>query len=394
MEEQSKYNARGVSAGKEDVHKAIKGMDKGLYPSAFCKIMPDIVAGNSDFVNIMHADTAGTKTALAYLYYKETGDTSIWKGIVQDAIVMNTDDMACVGCLDDIILNSTIGRNKHLINAECLEVIIQESKSFVNRMAEHGVKIYLSGGETADVGDIVRTADVGFTAFARMPKEKLIINRIRPGQVIVGLASYGQASYESEYNSGIGSNGLTMARHELFGADQYRVSAPETFAPETVKEFVYSGPYRLTDKVNIEGKDYEIGRLALSPTRTFLPVLKKILTKYHGKIQGIIHNTGGAHSKVLKYLDTPVRIVKDNLLPVPPLFNLIQKTTGTSWQEMFQVFNMGTRLEIYTDEALAQGIIDIAQEFNIAAEIICRVEDTKNSSEVIVNWEGCMLLYN
>lgn len=393
MEDRAKYNIRGVSAGKEDVHKAIQGMDKGLYPTAFCKILPDIVSSDAEYVNIMHADTAGTKTSLAYLYYKETGDISIWKGVVQDAIVMNTDDMACVGCLDDIILNSTIGRNKHLIDAQCLEVIIQESQNFVDRMAAQGVKIHLSGGETADVGDIVRTVDVGFTAFARMKKDHLIINKIRPGQVIVGIASYGQAIYEDEYNSGIGSNGLTMARHELFGAGVYSEKYRESYAPETNPDYVYTGPYRLTDKISLGDEEYEIGRLVLSPTRTFIPVLKEILEKYSPDICGIIHNTGGAHSKVLKYLDAPVRIIKDHLLPVPPIFSLIQSAAGASWQEMYQVFNMGTRLEIYTDVETATKIIEIVKAYGIEAGIIGRVEDTKVEASVSLTHDGSILEY-
>lgn len=389
----SKYNLRGVSADKEDVHAAISGLDKGLYPSAFCKILPDLVGKDPAYCNIMHADTAGTKTSLAYMYWKETGDISVWKGIVQDAIVMNTDDMACVGCVDDIVLSSTIGRNKVLIDKEILATLIGTTSEFIDKMKGLDVNIYLAGGETADVGDIVRTADVGFTAFARMKRSDLIINRIRPGQVIVGLASYGKAIYEAEYNSGIGSNGLTMARHELFGgiyADKY----PETYAPQTQREFVYSGSGQLTDVIHIDGKAYPLGKLALSPTRTFLPVLKKILDSYRANIHGIIHNTGGGHSKVLKYCDSPVRIVKDYLLPVPPIFNIISKNAGVDWQEMFKVFNMGTRLEIYTDETTAHEIIRIAKSFDIEAGIIGRVEATeKDASSVIIMYEGCEYEY-
>lgn len=390
----SKYNLRGVSADKEDVHAAISGLDKGLYPSAFCKILPDLVGKDPAYCNIMHADTAGTKTSLAYMYWKETGDISVWKGIVQDAIVMNTDDMACVGCVDDIVLSSTIGRNKALIDKEILATLIGTTSEFIDKMKGLDVNIFLAGGETADVGDIVRTADVGFTAFARMKRSDLIINRIRPGQVIVGLASYGMAIYETEYNSGIGSNGLTMARHELFGGD-YADKYPETYAPQTQREYVYSGSGQLTDVIDIDGKAYPLGKLALSPTRTFLPVLKKILDSYRANIHGIIHNTGGGHSKVLKYCDSPVRIVKDHLLPIPPIFDIISKNAGVDWEEMFKVFNMGTRLEIYTDEATAQEIIRIAKSFDIETGMIGRVEATeKDTSSVIIMHEGSEYEYN
>ncbi len=390
----SKYNLRGVSADKEDVHAAISGLDKGLYPSAFCKILPDLVGKDPAYCNIMHADTAGTKTSLAYMYWKETGDISVWKGIVQDAIVMNTDDMACVGCVDDIVLSSTIGRNKALIDKEILATLIGTTSEFIDKMKGLDVNIFLAGGETADVGDIVRTADVGFTAFARMKRSDLIINRIRPGQVIVGLASYGKAIYETEYNSGIGSNGLTMARHELFGGD-YADKYPETYAPQTQREYVYSGSGQLTDVIDIDGKAYPLGKLALSPTRTFLPVLKKILDSYRANIHGIIHNTGGGHSKVMKYCDSPVRIVKDHLLPIPPIFDIISKNAGVDWEEMFKVFNMGTRLEIYTDEATAQEIIRIAKSFDIETGMIGRVEATeKDTSSVIIMHEGSEYEYN
>lgn len=389
----SKYNLRGVSADKEDVHAAIRSLDKGLYPSAFCKILPDLVGNDPDFCNIMHADTAGTKTSLAYMYWKETGDISVWKGIVQDAIVMNTDDMACVGCVDDIVLSSTIGRNKALIGKEVLSALIDATSEFIDNMKNLDVNIYLSGGETADVGDIVRTADVGFTAFARMKRSDLIVNRIRPGQVIVGLASYGKASYETEYNSGIGSNGLTMARHELFGGD-YVDRYPETFAPQTNREYVYSGKGRLTDEINIAGQSYPLGKLALSPTRTFLPVLKLIFKDFRASIHGIIHNTGGGHTKVLKYYDSPVQIVKDHLLDIPPIFEIISKNAGVDWEEMFKVFNMGTRLEIYTDEETALEIIRISNLFDIEAGVIGRVEEVRNEvSRVVVSHEDRKLIY-
>ncbi len=373
----SKYNLRGVSADKEDVHAAIEHLDKGLFPSAFCKILPDFVANNEDYCIIMHADTAGTKTSLAYLYWKETGDISIWEGIIQDAIVMNTDDMACVGCIDNIILSSTIGRNKALISKEVLAVLIGATSKFIEKMDKLGVELRLAGGETADVGDIVRTADVGFTAFGRLKKEDLIINDIRPGQVILGFESYGQSIYETEYNSGIGSNGLTMARHELFH-HEYAEKYPQTYAPETDKKYVYSGNYKVQDEVDIGSDKITIGKLALSPTRTYLPVLKPIIDKHRKSIKGMIHATGGGHTKVLKYCESPVHIVKDNLFEVPPLFTIIQNAGDTSLQEMYKVFNMGTRLEIYTDDITAASIIDIAEKFNIRARIIGRVEEAKD----------------
>ena len=390
---ESKYNKRGVSADKEDVHAAIKNLDKGLYPSAFCKILPDLAAGDEAYCNIMHADTAGTKTSLAYMYWKETGDLSVWEGIVQDAIVMNTDDMACVGCIDNIILSSTIGRNKALITKEVLSTLINATSKFIEKMSSLNVEIVLAGGETADVGDIVRTADVGFTAFGRLKKEALIVNKIRPGQVIVGFESYGQSTYENEYNSGIGSNGLTMARHELFRHD-YAEKYPETFATQTDINYVYTGPYKLTDTVNIDGTEHPVGKLALSPTRTYLPVLKVILDQYAANISGIIHSTGGGHTKVMKYCDVPVHIVKNNLLEVPPLFNIIQKTANTDLQEMYKVFNMGTRLEIYTDEKTANSIIEISAGFNIRAQIIGFTEDTEEmSSSVTIQVDNRTLHY-
>ncbi|MCB0604773.1 MAG: phosphoribosylformylglycinamidine cyclo-ligase, partial [Saprospiraceae bacterium] len=317
----------------------------------------------------------------------------VWRGIVQDAIVMNTDDMACVGCIDQIILSSTIGRNKALIKKEVLANLIQATSGFIDKMKNLGVDIILAGGETADVGDIVRTADVGFTAFARMPKSELIINRIRPGQVIVGLASYGQSTYENEYNSGIGSNGLTMARHELFH-HSYSEKYPETYAPQTDQKYVYSGTKMLTDMVECEGKMIPIGKLALSPTRTFLPVLKQVLGQYRDDIAGIIHNTGGGHSKVLRYCDEAVHIVKDNLLPVPPIFQIIKESADTSWEEMFKVFNMGTRIEFYTDEKVAAKIIEIAQSFNIDADVIGRVEVSDDTEmKVTVSYLGENYVY-
>lgn len=389
----SKYNKRGVSAGKEDVHQAIVGLDHGLYPTAFCKILPDVLGGSKEYCNILHADTAGTKTALAYLYWKETGDISVWGGIVQDAIVMNTDDMACVGCVDDFILSNTIGRNKALIDGEVIKVLINSCQSFIEKMAAHDVNIYSAGGETADVGDIVRTADVGFTASARMKRDDLIINQIRPGQIIVGLASYGQATYEDQYNSGIGSNGLTMARHELFSSE-YKNLYPETFAPQIDAEYVYSGKYKVTDWVEIDAKKYPIGYLTLSPTRTFLPILKQVFQQHKQDIKGIIHNTGGGMSKVLKYLDQSVHIIKDNILTPPPIFDIIKDTLGTEFQELFQVFNMGTRLELYVEDmAVAEDIISISRSFNVEAQVIGSVTAGKGKNQVSVFFKGSQYTY-
>jgi len=386
---ESKYNLRGVSADKEDVHAAIINLDKGLFPSAFCKILPDFVANDEEYCNIMHADTAGTKTSLAYLYWKETGDISVWEGIVQDAIVMNTDDMACVGCIDNIILSSTIGRNKALIPKEVLATLIGATSKFIEKMADLEVRIVLAGGETADVGDIVRTADVGFTAFGRLKRKDLVINKIRSGQVIIGFESYGQSTYETEYNSGIGSNGLTMARHELFHHD-YADKYEETYAPQIDRKYVYTGKFKVDDNVIIGGRDHPIGKLALSPTRTYLPVLNEILKNHKESIHGIIHATGGGHTKVLKYCDAPVHIIKDNLFEVPPIFDIIQKSTDTSLTEMYKVFNMGTRLELYVDAEAAASIIEISARFNIRAQVIGRVEGSKDNSmsvTVITNTE-------
>jgi len=390
MKDPKKYELRGVSASKSDVHKAIKGLDKGLFPLAFCKIMPDVVAGDSNYVNIMHADTAGTKTSLAYIYWKETGDMSVWEGIAQDAIVMNLDDMACVGVINDILLSSTIGRNRNLIPGEVISAIISGAKNFIGMLEDNGIKIHMSGGETADVGDIVRTIDVGYTTFARSHKDKLIINNLQDGNVIVGIAGYGQSTYEDSYNGGMGSNGLTSARHDVFGK-QYYDKYPDSFDHHSPKELIYSGSRSLTEKVNIEGQEIDLGKLVLSPTRTFLPLLKKIIDNYKNNITGIIHNTGGAHTKVKKFAPNK-KIVKDNLLPIPALFNIIQKESGTDYSEMFQVFNMGTRLEVYTDTESAQGIIDICQSFSIDAQIVGYVENAEKS-EVIVKHEDVEYSY-
>ena len=380
-----RYDLRGVSARKEEVQAAIKNLDKGLYPNAFCKILPDLVAANPEFCNIMHADTAGTKTSLAYIYWKETGDISVWEGIVQDALVMNLDDMACVGAVDEIIISSTIGRNKSLITGEVISTIINACTTFIDKMKEQGINLHLAGGETADVGDIVRTIDVGYTTFARMKRSDLIVNDIKDGNVIVGFSSYGQASYESTYNGGMGSNGLTSARHDVF-SKEYREKYPESYSPEIPIDLVYTGGRKLTDPV--EGTDMDSGKLVLSPTRTYLPLLKKIMDQDLKKdITGIIHNSGGAQTKVLHFINN-LRVIKDNLLPVPPLFEMIQAESGTDWKEMYQVFNMGHRLEIYCNEEIAEELIKIAGEFNIDAAIIGRCEANEGSEVQIESLKG------
>jgi phosphoribosylformylglycinamidine cyclo-ligase len=372
-----KYDLRGVSASKDEVHAAIKDLDKGLYPMAFCKILPDVVAGSQRHCNIMHADTAGTKTSLAYLYWRETGDLDVWKGIAQDALVMNLDDMACVGCTDGILVSSTIGRNKNLIPGEVISTLIKAGVDFVEKMKEFGIGLHLSGGETADVGDIVRTIDVGYTTFARMKRSDLIVNDIQSGDVVVGLTSYGKATYEDEYNGGMGSNGLTGARHDVF-SKIYAKKYPDSYDPNTPAEVIYTGTKKLTDTVDIDGQSIPAGKLVLSPTRTYLPVLNKILEEFGGKkrkdLHGIIHCTGGGQTKVQKFIENK-RIVKNNLLPLPPLFELIQQESGTGWREMYQVFNMGHRLEFYLNEKDATAIIAIARFFNIDAQIIGYVEE-------------------
>lgn len=373
MPKPSKYDLRGVSATKDEVHQAIKNLDKGLYPLAFCKILPDVVAGDPSYCNIMHADTAGTKTSLAYLYWKETGDLSVWKGIAQDAIVMNLDDMGCVGCVDNILLSSTIGRNKNLISGEVISAIIQSTQEIVSELEKWGIGIHLAGGETADVGDIVRTIDVGYTAFARMRREDLIVNDIQAGDVIVGLASYGQAVYETEYNGGMGSNGLTSARHDVL-SHEYAGVYPDSFDPNTPDSVIYTGTKKLRDTVTVDGQTIPVGKLILSPTRTYLPVIKRLLDELRPQIHGMIHCTGGGQTKVSKFIRNK-KVIKDNLLPVPPLFELIQSESGTEWREMYQVFNMGHRLEVYLPESEAQRVIDIAQTFHIPAQVVGRVEE-------------------
>ena len=383
----SKYEQRGVSATKSEVHEAIKGLDKGLYPNAFCKILPDVAAGDEEWCNIMHADTAGTKTSLAYLYWKETGDLSVWEGIVQDSLVMNLDDMGCVGAVDNILISSTIGRNKNRIPGEVLATIIQGARKFADRMAEQGVGLHLTGGETADVGDIVRTIDVGYTTFARLRRDRLIVNNIRPGNVIVGLASYGRASYEEAYNGGMGSNGLTSARHDVFN-HAYAERYPESYDPEVPREVIYAGSKSLTDRVAIGGgKTIAAGKLVLSPTRTYLPVLKVLLDELQPDISGLIHCTGGGQTKVVKFIDD-VRVVKDALFPPPPLFEMIRSESGTSYREMYQVFNMGHRLEVYTTENQAQRVIDIANRFNIDARVVGRVEAADRSTVTLHTPDG------
>ena len=381
MPEDYKYDLRGVSATKDEVHKAIKGLDKGLFPNAFCKIIPDVVAGDPDYCNLMHADTAGTKTSIAYIYWRETGDLSVWKGIAQDAIVMNLDDMACVGCIDHIVLSSTIGRNKLKISGEVIAQIIHAANDFVQNMQNYGINIQLSGGETADVGDIVRTIDVGYTAFARMPRAEVIVNDIQPGDVIVGLASYGQANYETEYNAGTGSNGLTSARHDLLHrslGEKY----PESYDSNMPKEVAYVGEYLLTDEVRFGEVHTDIGKLILSPTRSYLPVLKKIFQTHKKKINGLIHCTGGGQVKVEKFIHDR-RIVKNKLFDTPYLFQLIQKAANTSWKEMYQVYNMGHRMEFYLPKEEAQAIIEIAQSFGIAAQVVGYVEKAEGEQVVI-----------
>lgn len=371
-----RYNQRGVSASKEDVHAAIKNVDKGLFPQAFCKIIPDYLTGDKDHCIVMHADGAGTKSSLAYMYWKETGDVSVWKGIAQDALIMNIDDLLCVGATDNILLSSTIGRNKGLIDREVLSQIINGTEELLEDLRRHGVNIQSTGGETADVGDLVRTIIVDSTVVARMKRADVISNhRIQAGDVIVGLSSYGQATYEQSYNGGMGSNGLTSARHDVFSkylAEKF----PESFDPAVPAELVYSGSRQLTDPV--EGTPLDAGQLVLSPTRTYAPIIKKILTAHRKDIHGMVHCSGGAQTKVLHFVDD-VHVVKDNLFPVPPLFELIQKESGTSWEEMYKVFNMGHRMELYVPEEIAVEIIAISQSFEVEAQIVGRVEasDTK-----------------
>ncbi|MES2286038.1 MAG: AIR synthase related protein [Bacteroidota bacterium] len=383
MNTDSRYNLRGVSASKEDVHNAIAKIDKGLFPKAFCKIVPDYLSGDENYCIIMHADGAGTKSSLAYLYWKETGDISVWEGIAQDAIIMNTDDLLCVGAVDTILLSSTIGRNKNLIPAEVISAIINGTEKVLEQLRSYGIGIHSTGGETADVGDIVRTIIVDSTVVCRMKRADVIDNKnIQAGDVIVGLSSSGQATYETEYNGGMGSNGLTSARHDVFEkilAKKY----PESFDPAVPESLIYSGKVGLTEKINFEHESQipglnipisiDAGKLVLSPTRTYAPIIKKIIDTYRSQIHGMVHCSGGAQTKVLHFVDN-VHVIKDNLFPIPPLFKMIQEQSGTDWKEMYTVFNMGHRMELYLPEAIAADIIAISRSFNVDARIVGRVE--------------------
>ena len=393
----NRYMQRGVSAAKEDVHNAIKNIDKGLYPQAFCKIIPDILGGDPDYCNIMHADGAGTKSSLAYMYWKETGDLSVWKGIAQDAIVMNTDDLLCVGAVDNILVSSTIGRNKMLIPGEVISAIINGTDELLAELREMGIGIYPTGGETADVGDLVRTIIVDSTVTCRMKRSEVIDNaNIRPGDVIVGLSSTGQATYEHRYNGGMGSNGLTSARHDVFAkylAEKY----PESFDHAVPDELVYSGKYKLTENLDLKAEEHDcaqgknsaqatasasqltMGQLVLSPTRTYAPVIKRLLDELRPEIHGMVHCTGGAQTKVLHFVGENCRVIKDNMFPVPPLFRAIHDCSGTDWREMYQVFNMGHRMEIYVRPEVAQQVIDLSKSFNIDAQIVGHIEEGPRS---------------
>ncbi len=385
-ETSQRYNLRGVSASKEDVHNAIKNIDKGLFPQAFCKIIPDYLTQDEEYCIIMHADGAGTKSALAFMYWKETGDISVWKGIAQDALIMNIDDLLCVGATDNILLSSTIGRNKNLIPAEVISAIINGTEELIAELKKHGVTILSTGGETADVGDLVRTIIVDSTVTARMKRADVIDNaNIQAGDVIVGLASFGQSTYETEYNGGMGSNGLTSARHDVF-AKYLATKYPESFDAAVPNELVYSGQTKLTDAV--KNSPIDAGKLVLSPTRTYAPVIKKLLSKYNSnQIHGMVHCSGGAQTKVLHFVDN-VHVIKDNLFPVPPLFQLIQENSKTDWKEMYQVFNCGHRMEIYVPAEIAQDIIEISKSFNIDAQIVGRVEQSENKKLTIVSEYG------
>ncbi|MBB5439293.1 phosphoribosylformylglycinamidine cyclo-ligase [Pedobacter sp. AK017] len=385
----NRYNQRGVSASKEDVHQAIKNIDKGIFPQAFCKIIPDILGNDENFCNIMHADGAGTKSSLAYVYWKETGDISVWKGIAQDAIIMNIDDLICVGATDHILLSSTIGRNKNLIPGEVIAAIINGTEEILAELRAQGISIYSTGGETADVGDLVRTIIVDSTVTCRIERDKIISNdKIQAGDVIVGLSSYGQASYETEYNGGMGSNGLTSARHDVFDksvANTY----PESFDPAVPFDLVFSGAKKLTDEVKVdEHTTVTAGKLVLSPTRTYAPVIKKVLNDFRSQIHGIVHCSGGAQTKVLHFVNDNVHIIKDNLFPIPPLFRLIQEQSGTDWKEMYKVFNMGHRMELYVPAAIAEAIIEISKSFNIDAQVIGRVESSARKQVTIHSEKG------
>ncbi len=376
----SLYAQRGVSAQKEEVHAAIQKLDQGLYPNAFCKIYADLLCGDKDWVNIMHADGAGTKSILAYLYWKETGDVTVWEGIAQDAVAMNLDDLLCVGVTDNFLFSSTIDRNKLLITGDVLQAVINGTQVFFDQLKSFGVNIHYLGGETADVGDVVRTIAVNGTMTARWPKSKLVTNdKIAPGNVIVGFGSAGKASYETDYNSGLGSNGLTSARHDVL-SKYYAEKYPETFEPVLPAEVVYIGKNKLTDDLLIAGKKISVGKLLLSPTRTYAPLLKVLLDEYFADINGLIHCSGGGQTKCMKYLPRPLSVIKDNLFDIPPIFQLIQRNSGADFREMYQVFNMGHRLEVFTNETAAVKMIAAANTFNIEAKIIGRVEAALQSS--------------
>ena len=376
-----RYSGRGVSAGKEDVHNAIKNVDKGLFPKAFCKIVPDYLTGDEDYCLIMHADGAGTKSSLAYMYWKETGDLSVWKGIAQDALIMNIDDLLCVGAVDNIMLSSTIGRNKNLIPGEVISAIINGTEELLQDLKDFGINIHSTGGETADVGDLVRSIIVDSTVTARIKRSEVIDNaNIKSGNVIVGLSSSGKATYEKEYNGGMGSNGLTSARHDVF-SNYLAIKYPESFDPSIPNDLVYGGSKNLTDKV--EGAPLDAGKLVLSPTRTYAPIIKKILQKYSkNDIFGMVHCSGGAQTKVLHFVDK-VHVIKDNMFEVPPLFKLIQEESGTDWKEMYQVFNMGHRMELYVNEEIAEDLISISQSFDVDAKVIGRVEGSEEKKLTI-----------
>ncbi|WP_417024216.1 AIR synthase related protein [Barnesiella intestinihominis] len=380
-----RYNLRGVSASKEDVHNAIKNIDKGIFPKAFCKIIPDILGGDPEYCNIMHADGAGTKSSLAYMYWKETGDLGVWRGIAQDALIMNIDDLLCVGATDNILVSSTIGRNKLLVPGEVISAIINGTEELLAELRDLGVNAYSTGGETADVGDLVRTIIVDSTVTCRMKRKDVISNgNIRPGDVIVGLSSYGQASYEKSYNGGMGSNGLTSARHDVFGkylATKY----PESYDNAVPDELVYSGTLKLTDKIAELGID--AGKLVLSPTRTYAPVIKKLLDEMRSQIHGMVHCSGGAQTKIMHFVEK-MRVVKNNLFPVPPLFNIIQEQSGTDWYEMYKVFNMGHRMEIYVDSSNAQKVIEISHSFGIDAQIVGYTEASDRNELIIESDKG------
>ncbi len=382
-----RYLRRGVSSKKEDIHNAIRNIDKGLFPNAFCKIVPDILSNDSNYCNIMHADGAGTKSSLAYLYWKETNDISVWRGIAQDALIMNVDDLICVGAIDNILMSSTIGRNKHLIPGEIISEIIEGTNDVINLLKKNNINITSTGGETADVGDITKTIIVDSTIVSREKRENIISNKIRNGDVIIGLASFGQATYENEYNSGIGSNGLTSARHDILH-NSYANKYPESFSDEINKDLIYCGKNLLTDPSKTAEN---IGKLLLSPTRTYAPVFQKILKKFRKKISGIIHCTGGGQTKILHFVKN-CRIIKDNMLEIPEIFNIIKQQTNTSWKEMYEVFNMGHRMEIYCNNSVANEIISISRSFNIEAQIIGKVEKS-DKKELIIESKGIKVEY-